>query len=124
MKCLLVTLLLPGVGLAGPLPKGEQPLVGVWTLVATTDKLPDGTSVTVEFTADGGLVLRVSVGKAVNSVSRGTYKAEAGKIHYTIEGGGGQRKETLIVKALTADTLVVVDPEQKREEFRRVIAKK
>ena len=130
MKTLLAVLLLAGSAAAAQVPKenpkptAAEKLVGVWTLVASSDKLPDGTEVTVEFTADGALVLRVSVGKAVNSVSRGTFKAEADKIHYSIDGGGGQRKETLTVKSVTADTLVLVDPDKKREEFRRVVVKK
>ena len=130
MKTLLAVLLLAGSDAAAQVPKDDpkpttaEKLVGVWTLVASSDKLPAGAEVTVEFTADGTLVLRVSVGKAVNSVSRGTFKAEAEKIHYSIDGGGGPRKETLTVKSLTADTLVLVDPEKKREEFRRAVVKK
>lgn len=130
MKTLLAVLLLAGSDAAAQVPK-ENPkpttaekLVGVWKLTASADKLPDGAEVTVEFTADGALVLRVSVGKAVNSVSRGTFKADGDKIGYAIDGGGGPRKETLTVVSLTADTLVVTDPDKKREEFSRVVAKK
>ena len=135
MKTILAFLLpavvlLFGSALAAPVPK-EKPklttaekLVGVWKLAVTDAKLPDGTVVTVEFTADGALVLRMSIDKTANSVSRGTFKADADKIHYTIESAGGERKETLTVKTLTDDTLVVVDPDKKREEFRRVMVVK
>lgn len=129
MKTLLAVLLLTGSAAAqgpkeAPKPTTAEKLVGVWTLVMSSDKLPDGAEVTVEFTADGALVLRVSVGKAVNSVSRGKFKAETEKIHYSIDSGGGERKETLTVKSLTADTLILVDPDKKQEEFRRVVVKK
>lgn len=120
---------LAGPAFAAPVPK-ENPkpttekLVGVWKLAKTDAKLPDGMEVTVEFTADGALVLRMSIDNTTNSVSRGTFKADADKIHYTIESAGGERKETLTVKTLTADTLVLIDPDKKREEFRRVLVVK
>lgn len=98
-------------------------LVGVWKLVASSDKLPEDAEVTVEFSGDGVLTLRVKVGKAVNSTSKGTFKAEADKLHYTLGSGGGERKETLHIDTLTAEKLVVIDPDKKREEFQRVAKK-
>lgn len=125
MKTLLATLLFPAIGLSTPMPKDDrstaEKLIGVWKLTGSSDKLPEGTEVTVEFTQDGALILKVSVGKTVNSISRGKFKAEGEKIHYAIDSGSGERKETLTVKSISADTLVVVDPDSKREEFRRVV---
>lgn len=119
----------PPVPFPAPVPKDPpkanptDKLIGVWKLHASTDKLPEDAEVTVEFSGDGVLTLRVKVGKAVNSASKGTYKADGDKLHYTLDSGGGERKETLHIDTLTADKLVVIDPEKKREEFRRVAKK-
>lgn len=137
MRTLVAVLLVPGFaacfefGLAAGAPIPKDPpkanpadkLVGAWKLVASSDKLPEDAEVTVEFTGDGALLLRVTIGRAVNATSRGTYKADADKLHYVLADGSGERKETLNIHTLTADTLVVIDPEKKREEFRRVVKK-
>lgn len=118
-----------GSAVASPVPKDPprpnpaDKLVGVWKLVASSDKLPEDAEVTVEFTGNGALLLRVTIGKVVTSTAKGTYKADADKLHYALNGASGERKETLHIHTLTADTLVVIDPDKKREEFRRVTRK-
>lgn len=100
-------------------------LAGKWVLVKGAADLPKDVSFVTEFARDGDIQLRFATADAKQeTVHKGKYKLAAGKLSYTITTGAGERSETLTVKTLTADTLVVVDPDGKTEEFRRADPKK
>jgi uncharacterized protein (TIGR03066 family) len=100
-------------------------LAGTWVLVKGSAELPKGVSFLTVFHADGGMLLRFDTGDPKrDTVHKGKYKLDGVKLAYTINTGSGERSETLTVKALTADELVVVDPEGKVEEFHRHVPKK
>ena len=95
-------------------------LAGTWVLVKGAVALPEGVTFVTVFTADGGMELRFDTGDPKrDTVHQGKYKLADGRLSYTITTGAGERSETLTVKSLTADVLVVTDPDGKTEEFRR-----
>jgi uncharacterized protein (TIGR03066 family) len=82
--------------------------------------LPKDVKFVTVFGPDGRMLLRFDTGDPKrDTVHKGKYKLDGAKLAYTITTGSGERSETLTVKVLTADSLVVVDPEGKVEEFRR-----
>jgi uncharacterized protein (TIGR03066 family) len=100
-------------------------LAGTWVMEKGTVDLPKGVSFVAVFATDGGMVLRFDTGDAKrDTIHKGKYKLDGVKLGYTITTGAGERSETLTVKALTAERLVVVDPDGKVEEFRREVPKK
>jgi uncharacterized protein (TIGR03066 family) len=100
-------------------------LAGTWVLVKGSADLPKGVSFVTVFSRDGEMLLRFDTGDPKRDTAhKGRFKLSAGKLAYTITTGSGERSETLTVKKLTADVLVVVDPEGKTEEFRRDDPKK
>jgi len=50
----------------------------------------------------------------------GTYRVVGTELPYEVKQGFVTKKETLTIKKLTADELIVVDPEGLKEEFSRV----
>jgi len=117
---------------AAPEPKAKEKttaekLVGTWELTRNSKGNPEGATVYVEFTKDAKMTVKyVPKDKdAVTIVLSGKFKADGDKIDYTIEdGAGGTRGEVLTIKKLTADELITVDPDDIREEFKRVKEKK
>jgi uncharacterized protein (TIGR03066 family) len=100
-------------------------LTGTWVLVKGSADLPKGVTFVTVFGTDGRMLLRFDTGDAKRDTAhKGKYKLNGTKLAYTISTGSGERSETLTVKALTAERLVVVDPEGKVEEFRREAPKK
>jgi uncharacterized protein (TIGR03066 family) len=121
---LALAFLLPPPAADDPTPKTPT-LTGTWVLVKGSADLPKDVSFVVAFSRDGEMVLRFDTGDPKqDTVHKGKYKLAAGKLAYTITTGSGERSETLTVKKLTATELVVVDPDGKREEFRRDDPKK
>lgn len=101
-------------------PADLNTLVGTWVLVKGGAELPKDVSFVTVFARDGEMVLRFDTGDPKRDVvHKGRFKLSGGKLAYTITTGVGERSETLAVKTLTADALVVVDPDGKTEEFRR-----
>jgi uncharacterized protein (TIGR03066 family) len=96
-------------------------IVGQWRLTKS-DEVPDGVTVTVEFSKDGNMTVRFEKKDDRESVTlKGTYKAEKDKIEYSLDDGdGGQKRELLVITKLTADTLATKDPKGVKEEFTRV----
>ncbi len=107
-------------------PAADVPaLAGAWVLVKGSADLPKEVSFVTVFGTDGGMLLRFDTGDPKrDTVHKGKYKLDGVKLAYTITTGSGERGETLTVKSLTADALVVVDPDGKVEEFRRAVPKK
>jgi len=107
-------------------PAAEVPaLTGTWVLVKGSAELPKDVSFVTVFAKDGGMLLRFDTGDPKRDTEhKGKYKLDGVKLAYTITTGSGERSETLTVKSLTADVLVVVDPDGKVEEFRRDMPKK
>jgi uncharacterized protein (TIGR03066 family) len=100
-------------------------LAGTWVMEKGTVELPEEVSFVAVFARDGGMVLRFDTGDAKrDTLHKGKYKLDGVKLAYTISTGAGERSETLTVKKLTAERLVVVDPDGKVEEFRREAPKK
>lgn len=100
-------------------------LAGTWVLVKGSADLPKDVTFVTVFAADGSMALKFDTGDPKqDTVHKGKFKLSGGKLAYTISTGSGERGETLTVKTLTAETLVVVDPDGKVEEFRREVPKK
>jgi uncharacterized protein (TIGR03066 family) len=122
--------LLMGGLTAAPVPKDkekttEEKLAGKWKLVKTDATLPEDYEFVMEYKAKGMLefVRTPKEGKPV--VSEGKYKVVDGdKVEWTINEFGNERGETSKIKTLTADKLVIEDPEGIKEEFERVPEKK
>ena len=106
-------------------PPAELPtLAGTWVLTKGADLPGDITFVAV-FSRNGKMELKFDTGdEKRDTIHKGKYKLDGVKLAYTITTGAGERSETLTVKKLTAETLVVVDPDGKVEEFRREVPKK
>jgi uncharacterized protein (TIGR03066 family) len=106
-------------------PANVPALAGTWVMEKGTVELPKEVTFVAVFAADGGMVLRFDTGDAKrDTIHKGKYKLDGVKLAYTISTGAGERSETLTVKKLTAEMLVVVDPDGKTEEFRREVPKK
>ena len=124
----LIVLSLNSWTTAAPVPKGEkdttEKLVGTWKLSKGVDNLGDTTEFFVEFTKDGKLIISYNFKEQkITQTIKGTFKAEKDKIHYTMDTGNGEKRETLTIQKLDDDDLVVVDPDDKKEEFKKVKSK-
>jgi uncharacterized protein (TIGR03066 family) len=109
--------------LAAPVPKDRpktitEKLLGDWKLVSSSIGKGATTELIVTFATGGKITITQRVGNAPPFVRSGTYKVEGDKIHYEITTGG-QKKETLTIKKLTADELAFTDPDNIKEEFER-----
>jgi uncharacterized protein (TIGR03066 family) len=132
LRLLLTCTLLACAAAAAPAddPKDKtnaEKLVGTWKLVASSQGASEDVTFIVGFTKDGKMTLRIEPKEkdAEAIVLKGTYKLDKDKIDYTMDNGaGGQKKEILTIKTLTADDLVTVDPDGIKEEFKRVKEKK
>jgi uncharacterized protein (TIGR03066 family) len=128
--CLTVTTLLALPALTAPIPKDDkksnaEKLVGKWELVKGGDETPKDMKFTVEFAKDGVMTLHIEPKDGEKITLKGKYKVDNEKIDYEMEQpGGGKKQEILTIKKLTDDELVTVDPDDIKEEFKRVKAKK
>lgn len=124
-----------GTGLAvsaAPVPKEKtvaEKLLGTWKLMKSSQGTPDDLTFLVTFTEKGEMTLKVEPkNKDAEAITlKGRYKLVDGdkkgeeKIDYEMDNGtGGTKKEVLKIKSLTADELVVTDPDDVKEEFKRV----
>ena len=128
-----------GTGLAisaAPVPKDKttaEKLVGTWKLVKSSQGTPDDVTFLVTFSDKGEMTLKVEPkDKDAEAITlKGKYKLVDAdkkgeeKIDYEMDNGtGGKKQEVLKIKKLTDDELVTTDPEDIKEEFKRVKEKK
>lgn len=112
---------------AAPVPKAKpkttaDKLVGTWRLVKTSQAGGVKVTLLVDLAADGTMTARQSAdGEDDPDVRTGTYKVDGETIPYTLGRGDGSdpKSETLTIKKLTDDELVVVDPDGIQEDFQR-----
>ncbi len=100
-----------------------EKLVGKWKLVKSSQGTPEDVTFVVEFGKKGEMILRVEPKDkdAEPVVLKGTYKLDKDKIDYKMDNGtGGQKQEVLKIKTITEDELVVTDPDDIQEDFKRV----
>ena len=103
----------------------EEALAGKWKLVKTGGALPDDHEFVIEYKAKGVMkFIRTPKDGGEAAVSDGKYKVAGETIEWTVDEGGNERGETSKVKKLTADKLVLEDPEGIKEEFEKVVGKK
>jgi uncharacterized protein (TIGR03066 family) len=87
-----------------------QTLVGKWEPIGSTT-LPAGT--VVEFTADGKIQMHVDADGKQISKTLGTYSVAGDKLTLSGDRGGKTDTETMTIKVLTADSIVLVEPSGK-----------
>lgn len=109
----------PAAAAPVPKPTTADKLVGKWRLVKSSNPPAGKVELTVEFAADGTMTIRQTDGDADPVVYPGKYKVDGETIKYTVKVPGGEKSEPLTVKTLTDDELVVVDPDDITEEFKR-----
>ncbi|HET6573381.1 MAG TPA: TIGR03066 family protein [Fimbriiglobus sp.] len=128
--CLLGTALLALPALSAPIPRADkktnaEKIVGKWEMTKSGADTPKDTKFVVEFAKDGAMTLRVEPKDGDKFTLKGKYKVDGEKINYEMEEpDGGKKKETLTIKKLTDEELVTVDPDDIKEEFKRVKEKK
>lgn len=104
---------------------GGASVTGTWVLVKGSADLPKDVTFVTVFSPDGSMLLRFDTGDPKqDTVHKGKFKLSGAKLTYSINTGSGERGETLTVKKLTDEVLVVVDPDGKVEEFHRDAPKK
>ena len=102
----------------------EEALAGKWKLVKTGGTLPDDHEFVIEYKAKGVMkFIRTPKDGGEAAVADGKYKVVKDTIEWTVDEGGNERGETSKVKKLTADKLVLEDPEGIKEEFEKVVGK-
>jgi uncharacterized protein (TIGR03066 family) len=119
-------------GLSGaPVPKddkeksNEEKLAGKWKLVKSDAAVPTEYEFVIEYKPKGALAfIRTPNDGGKPVVSEGKYKVDGEKVEWTINEGGNERGETSKIKTLTADKLVLEDPDGIKEEFEKVVEKK
>ena len=123
LACLSLFCFATGWLTAAPVPKQRlsttEQLVGTWKLTKSDTDNAGGYTFTVEFSKDGKMKAQYMFNDSTQTIE-GTFKADGNKIEYTL----GDRGETLTIEKITEDELIVIDPEKKKEEFQRVVAKK
>jgi uncharacterized protein (TIGR03066 family) len=89
-----------------------EKIVGAWIVVKFDGKeAPKGKDVVFEFTKDGKLKLAPGL--------NGTYKVNGDKVTLTIMIGGKDDTDSITIKTLTVDTMVVIDDKGKEMEFKK-----
>jgi uncharacterized protein (TIGR03066 family) len=128
--CLFGTALLALPALSAPVPNQDkksnaEKLLGKWELTKSGADTPKDMKFVVEFAKDGAMTLHVEPKDGEKLTLKGKYKVDGEKIDYEMEEpDGGKKKEILTIKKLTEDELVTVDPDDIKEEFKRVKEKK
>jgi len=117
---------------AAPVPKEKttaEKLLGTWKLVKSSQGNPEDVTFLVTFSDKGEMTLKVEPkDKDADAITlKGKYKLVDAdkrgeeKIDYEMDNGtGGTKKEVLKIKKLTDDELVTTDPDDIKEEFKRV----
>lgn len=113
--------------LAAPIPKEDkktnaEKLLGKWELVKSGMDDAKDVKFIVEFAKDGVMSLALTPKEGGETTKfKGKYKVNDDKIDYEMEQPGGEtKKEILTIKKLTDAELVTVDPDDVKEEFKRV----
>jgi uncharacterized protein (TIGR03066 family) len=123
--CLLGTALLTLPALGQEKKTNAEKLVGKWELTKSGAETPKDTKFVVEFTKDGVMSLHVEPKDGEKMTLKGKYKVDGDKIDYEMEQpDGGKKQEVLTIKKLTDAELITVDPDDVKEEFKRVKEKK
>lgn len=103
----------------------EEALLGKWKLVKTGGTLPEEFDFVIEYKAKGAMkFIRTPKDGGEAIASDGKYKVVGDTIEWTVDEGGSERGETSKVKKLSADKLVLEDPDGIKEEFEKVTEKK
>lgn len=115
-----------GFAPAAPVPKERaeaEKVVGTWKM--TLDSRGESTTdLELDFHQGGKMVIRQRLTNGTLSVYEGTYRVVGNELPYDVKQGTRVKKETLTIKKLTADELILVDPDGLKEEFVRVKPKK
>ncbi|MBP3955260.1 TIGR03066 family protein [Gemmata sp. G18] len=125
MRCAVISLVALGIGSfagAAPVPKERteaEKVVGTWKMVLDSRGNKD-TDVELDFSQGGKMVIRQRLDKDTVSVYEGTYRIVGNELPYDVKQGPRVKKETLTIKKLTADELILIDPDGLKEEFVRV----
>ena len=107
---------------AAPVPKERaeaEKIVGTWKMTLDSGGNSD-TNLELEFHQSGKMIIRQVFPGGQASVYEGTYRLSGTELPYEVKQGTRVKKETLTVKKLTADELIIVDPAGLKEEFVRV----
>ena len=118
----LVVLCLIGSATGAPVPKERaeaEKIVGTWKMTLDSNGGTD-TNLTLEFTQGGQMTIRQVQKSGQVTEYVGTYRVVGPELPYEVKRGTVVKAETLTIKKLTADELIVVDPEGLKEEFARV----
>ena len=122
---LVLVVLCAAVAVAAPVPQDKEKstaekLIGKWKLTATGVNWPEGASATVEYTKDNKMIITITINDN-EIVMKGTYKLDKDKIDYKVTmPDGGEKTEILTIKKLTEEELVTTDPDDIKEEFKRM----
>lgn len=103
-----------------PVPKERaeaEQIVGTWKM--TLDSNGESTThLEIDFHQGGKMVIRQGMTDGTAMTYEGTYNVVGSELPYELTRGR-EKKETLTITKLTADELVVVDPDGLKEEFAR-----
>ena len=118
----LIVLCLGAPATGAPVPKERadaEKVVGTWKMTLDSRGGTD-TNLELEFQQGGKMTIRQVLSNGQTSVYVGTYRVVGNELPYEVKQGTRVKAETLTIKKLTADELVVVDPDGLKEEFVRV----
>ena len=118
----LVALCLSVPAAGAPVPKERaeaEKIVGTWKMTLDSNGGTD-TNLTLEFTQGGQMTIRQVQKSGQVPEYVGTYRVVGTELPYEVKQGTRVKAETLTIKKLTADELIVVDPAGLKEEFARV----
>ncbi|HEY1190011.1 MAG TPA: TIGR03066 family protein [Gemmata sp.] len=107
---------------AAPVPKERadaEKVVGTWKM--TLDSRGNtNTDLELDFYQGGKMVIRQRLANGPVSSYEGSYRVIGNEMPYEVKQGRAIKKETLTIKKLTADELILIDPDGLKEEFVRV----
>jgi len=118
----LFVLCVPCVSVGAPVPKERadaEKIVGTWKMTLDSRGGAD-TNLEIEFQQGGKMTIRQVLSNGQSSVYVGTYRVVGNELPYEVKQGTRVKAETLTIKKLTADELVIVDPDGLKEEFSRL----
>jgi uncharacterized protein (TIGR03066 family) len=107
---------------AAPIPKERvdaEKVVGTWRMTLGAQGQTD-VNLELEFQQGGKMTIRQVFPGGQTSVFVGGYRVIGNELPYEVKQNGRVKKETLTIKKLTADQLILVDPDGLKEEFARV----
>jgi uncharacterized protein (TIGR03066 family) len=107
---------------AAPVPKERadaEKVVGTWKMTLDSQGGTD-TNLEIEFQQGGKMTIRQFLPGGRVSEYVGTYRVIGTDLPYEVKQGTRVKAETLTIKKLTADELIIVDPDGLKEEFARV----